>query len=120
MITGPVRTGRPGSGSQVGTWSGSSSEPTSRSNALHPLAGMLRTAAEAYNGMNGFKIGGGTSHVDVEQNDARDAEDLLRVLEDGRVTRWRYGQLQADAHRLSNALLRPTTASRADTRSRWS
>lgn len=38
--------------------------------------------AEAYNGMNGFKIGGGTSHVDVEQNDARDAEDLLRVLEE--------------------------------------
>jgi len=38
--------------------------------------------AEAYNGMNGFKIGSGTSHVDVEQNDARDAEDLLRVLEE--------------------------------------
>jgi starch phosphorylase len=38
--------------------------------------------AEAYNGMNGFAIGAGTSHADVETNDARDGEDLLRVLEE--------------------------------------
>jgi starch phosphorylase len=38
--------------------------------------------AEAFNGMNGFAIGSGTSHADVEINDARDGEDLLRVLEE--------------------------------------
>lgn len=38
--------------------------------------------AEAYNGQNGFAIGNGTSHADVEINDARDGEDLLRVLEE--------------------------------------
>jgi glycogen phosphorylase len=38
--------------------------------------------AEAYNGMNGFAIGGGTSHADVAINDARDGEDLFRVLEE--------------------------------------
>jgi starch phosphorylase len=36
--------------------------------------------AEAYNGMNGFSIGGGVAHADVEINDARDGEDLIRVL----------------------------------------
>ena len=36
--------------------------------------------AEAYNGMNGFSIGGGVAHADVEINDARDGEDLVRVL----------------------------------------
>jgi glycogen phosphorylase len=36
--------------------------------------------AEAYNGMNGFSIGGGTAHANVEINDARDGEDLVRVL----------------------------------------
>jgi starch phosphorylase len=38
--------------------------------------------AEAYNGMNGFSIGNGTSHAVVETNDDRDGEDLLRVLAD--------------------------------------
>ena len=36
--------------------------------------------AEAYNGMNGFSIGDGTSHANVERNDVRDGEDLIRVL----------------------------------------
>jgi starch phosphorylase len=36
--------------------------------------------AEAYNGMNGFSIGNGTSHSNVEINDLRDGEDLIRVL----------------------------------------
>ncbi len=38
--------------------------------------------AEAYNGSNGFSIGGGTSHADPAINDARDGDDLLRVLEE--------------------------------------
>ena len=38
--------------------------------------------AEAYNGMNGFAIGGGSAHANDEINDARDGEDLLRVLEE--------------------------------------
>ncbi len=38
--------------------------------------------AEAYDGMNGFAIGKGTCHVSDEINDQRDAEDLLRVLEE--------------------------------------
>jgi starch phosphorylase len=38
--------------------------------------------AEAYNGMNGFAIGNGTSHANVDTNDARDGDDLLRVLEE--------------------------------------
>ena len=37
--------------------------------------------AEAYDGSNGFAIGNGTSHVSDEINDARDAKDLYRVLE---------------------------------------
>ncbi len=37
--------------------------------------------AEAYDGKNGFAIGHGTSHVSDEIGDRRDAEDLLRVLE---------------------------------------
>lgn len=37
--------------------------------------------AEAYNGANGFAIGRGTHHVDERVTDARDAEDLYRVLE---------------------------------------
>lgn len=36
--------------------------------------------AEAYNGMNGFSIGSNVAHADVEINDARDGEDLVRVL----------------------------------------
>lgn len=36
--------------------------------------------AEAYNGKNGFAIGDGKAHIDVEKNDQRDAEDLSRVL----------------------------------------
>jgi starch phosphorylase len=38
--------------------------------------------AEAYNGMNGFSIGNGTSHANVETNDDRDGKDLLKVLAD--------------------------------------
>ena len=38
--------------------------------------------AEAYNGKNGFAIGNGNPHVDVEINDERDGVDLIRVLED--------------------------------------
>lgn len=37
--------------------------------------------AEAYDGMNGFAIGNGESHVDPEVQDARDAEALYRTLE---------------------------------------
>lgn len=36
--------------------------------------------AEAYNGTNGFAIGGGTSHVDDAVTDARDAEALYETL----------------------------------------
>jgi starch phosphorylase len=36
--------------------------------------------AEAYNGMNGFSIGNGTAHSNVDINDDRDGEDLIRVL----------------------------------------
>ena len=36
--------------------------------------------AEAYDGANGFAIGRGTQHVDDAITDARDAEDLHRVL----------------------------------------
>jgi starch phosphorylase len=38
--------------------------------------------AEAYDGSNGFAIGTGSSHVSDEINDARDATDLLRVLDE--------------------------------------
>jgi starch phosphorylase len=38
--------------------------------------------AEAYNGMNGFSIGDGTSHANVQANDDRDGEELVRVLRD--------------------------------------
>jgi glycogen phosphorylase len=36
--------------------------------------------AEAYDGLNGFAIGDGRTHTDVNVHDARDAENLLRVL----------------------------------------
>jgi starch phosphorylase len=36
--------------------------------------------AEAYDGMNGFAIGTGRTHSDVDVHDARDAEDLRRAL----------------------------------------
>ncbi len=36
--------------------------------------------AEAYNGKNGFAIGDGRQHVDDEITDARDAQNLLKVL----------------------------------------
>ena len=36
--------------------------------------------AEAYDGMNGFAIGGGRTHSDMNVHDTRDAEDLMRVL----------------------------------------
>ncbi|HTR46149.1 MAG TPA: alpha-glucan family phosphorylase [Verrucomicrobiae bacterium] len=36
--------------------------------------------AEAYDGLNGFAIGNGRTHTDVNVHDARDAEDLYRVL----------------------------------------
>ncbi len=38
--------------------------------------------AEAYDGLNGFAIGDGRTHTDVNVHDQRDAEDLLRVLRD--------------------------------------
>ena len=38
--------------------------------------------AEAYDGKNGFAIGGGATHSVVETHDRRDAESLLRVLRD--------------------------------------
>lgn len=38
--------------------------------------------AEAYNGMNGFSIGNGTSHANDDVNDARDGDDLIRVLQE--------------------------------------
>ena len=38
--------------------------------------------AEAYDGANGFAIGKGSSHVNPEITDARDAEALYRTLED--------------------------------------
>jgi starch phosphorylase len=37
--------------------------------------------AEAYDGLNGFAIGNGVCHVDVAEQDQRDAESLYRVLE---------------------------------------
>jgi starch phosphorylase len=37
--------------------------------------------AEAYDGTNGFAIGGGASHVDEHITDQRDAESLYQVLE---------------------------------------
>ena len=36
--------------------------------------------AEAYDGKNGFAIGGGQTHVDSNVQDQRDAQDLVRVL----------------------------------------
>ena len=36
--------------------------------------------AEAYDGMNGFAIGTGRTHADMNVHDARDAEDLRRTL----------------------------------------
>ncbi len=38
--------------------------------------------AEAYDGMNGFAIGEGRTHSDMNVHDTRDAEDLMRVLRD--------------------------------------
>jgi starch phosphorylase len=38
--------------------------------------------AEAYNGKNGFAIGDGRQHVDDEITDARDAQNLIKVLRD--------------------------------------
>ncbi len=38
--------------------------------------------AEAYDGMNGFAIGGGRTHSDMNVHDSRDAEDLMRVMRD--------------------------------------
>jgi starch phosphorylase len=38
--------------------------------------------AEAYDGLNGFAIGSGRTHSNVEVHDARDGEDLYRVLRD--------------------------------------
>ena len=38
--------------------------------------------AEAYDGLNGFAIGLGETHVDPTVQDPRDAEDLYRTLED--------------------------------------
>jgi starch phosphorylase len=38
--------------------------------------------AEAYDGSNGFAIGSGETHSSIERHDARDADDLFRVLQD--------------------------------------
>ncbi len=38
--------------------------------------------AEAYDGMNGFAIGTGRTHSDMNVHDARDGEDLMRALRD--------------------------------------
>jgi starch phosphorylase len=38
--------------------------------------------AEAYDGLNGFAIGDGRTHSNTDLHDARDAEDLYRVLRD--------------------------------------
>jgi glycogen phosphorylase len=38
--------------------------------------------AEAYDGLNGFAIGSGRTHTNVEMHDKRDGEDLYRVLRD--------------------------------------
>ena len=38
--------------------------------------------AEAYDGLNGFAIGNGRTHTRMDIHDARDAEDLYRVLRD--------------------------------------
>ena len=37
--------------------------------------------AEAYDGLNGFAIGDGITHIDVEEQDRRDAASLYEVLE---------------------------------------
>jgi glycogen phosphorylase len=38
--------------------------------------------AEAYDGLNGFAIGNGRTHTDMNVHDRRDGEDLMRVLRD--------------------------------------
>ncbi|MGA2847436.1 MAG: alpha-glucan family phosphorylase [Terracidiphilus sp.] len=38
--------------------------------------------AEAYDGLNGFAIGGGRTHSNFDVHDSRDGEDLYRVLRD--------------------------------------
>ena len=38
--------------------------------------------AEAYDGLNGFAIGTGRTHVNLDVHDSRDGEDLYRVLRD--------------------------------------
>ena len=37
--------------------------------------------AEAYDGLNGFAIGDGVSHVNPEEQDRRDSESLYRTIE---------------------------------------
>jgi len=37
--------------------------------------------AEAYDGLNGFAIGDGVTHIDVDEQDRRDSESLYSVLE---------------------------------------
>ena len=38
--------------------------------------------AEAYDGLNGFAIGTGRTHLDMDMHDSRDRDDLYRVLRD--------------------------------------
>jgi len=38
--------------------------------------------AEAFDGSNGFAIGSGETHSSIERHDARDGDDLFRVLQD--------------------------------------
>jgi starch phosphorylase len=44
--------------------------------------------AEAYDGLNGFAIGGGETHRSIDLHDQRDGAALLRVLKDGLPRRW--------------------------------
>jgi len=41
--------------------------------------------AEAYDGLNGFAIGTGRTHSNMDVHDSRDGEDLYRVLHDGLI-----------------------------------
>jgi glycogen phosphorylase len=41
--------------------------------------------AEAYDGLNGFAIGDGTTHFSLEEQDRRDAESLYKILEEQAV-----------------------------------
>ena len=46
--------------------------------------------AEAYDGLNGFAIGQGRTHSDMNVHDSRDGEDLMRVLRDEVIPLYYY------------------------------